>query len=316
MPILRFHSHIFCVSTSRLLTSVALLRSIQTLKRWEEAERQRRKALRESSRSSSTLVGDVSQRASKLWKDGVPRRTSLRKGAIRLRDEESPTRRTSTGTRASGETRRSGGDNDNSKTTPSRSTTLSTQEMERPRSTSPSSPTPLVSNNPFSTPRMGSPVSFEDRPSAYTDAGRSKSSTEGPEYALMEGSPNPPTPTAGGYVARRVDPEYPDRAILQTSGSYSLDELPAKPTDSGRRLRGSLPPPRPLDLPQAVTTSPTATKTAPMKTISPMLIERSEAEIAEDDEIEAREAEQGRWWTDWLCGCRESGHLGQDQVRS
>lgn len=277
----------------------------ETLKRWEEAERQRRKAVRESNRTSGSprpsLVGDVSRRASKLWKEGAQRRTSLRRGAARIRDDESPTRRSSTGTRTSGVTREDG-------LAPSRSTTLSTQERERDnaRSVSPSSPTPLVSNNPFSTPRMGSPVSLEDR----YDASRSKSPAgAGPEDALMQGTSAPPTPSANRTVH---DPEYPDRPILQASGSgsYGADALSAKP----KSKRGSLPPPRPLDLPEEFVPSPTTAAATMPRAVSPMVIGRSDAEIAEDDELEAREASQGRWWTDWLCGCREGGRLGQDQA--
>jgi hypothetical protein len=158
---------------------------------------------------------------------------------------------------------------------------------------------------------MGSPVSFEDRSnSAYRYASRSKSPTGGQEDALMEGTSNPPTPAADRSTQTNNDPEYPDHPILQASGSYSLDALSAK--KAGRRSMP--PPPMALDLPEEVIASPTATTTVPARTISPMLIERSEAEIAEDDEMEAREAAEGRWWTDWLCGCRESGRLGQDQV--
>lgn len=279
---------------------------IQTLKRWEEAERQRRKALRDSNRTSTSqrnsLVGDVSRRASKLWKDGAQRRSSLRRGATRIRDDDSPSHRSSTGTSrvSTGTTREDG-------PAPSRSTTLSTQDREG-RSVSPSSPTPLVSNNPFSTPRMGSPVSLEDR---YGSRSKSPAPGAGPEDALMQGTSAPPTPSANRTMH---DPEFPDRPILQASGSYSL-EAPSADSAKPKPKRSSLPPPRPLDLPEEVTASPTAAAANMPRTVSPMLIERSQADIIEDEELERREASQGRWWTDWLCGCRESGRLGQDQVR-
>src|SRR5271170_5853701 len=120
---------------------------MQTLKRWEEQERQRRRALRDSNRTSmskTSLVEDVSRRASKLWCESTHRRTSLRRGATRIRDrdasfEDSSSRRTSEGT-----TQTHGGSL--APAIPSRRDTR--------RSTSPSSPTPLVSNNPFNTPRV------------------------------------------------------------------------------------------------------------------------------------------------------------------
>jgi hypothetical protein len=189
---------------------------------------------------------------------------------------------------------------------PSRSTSLSLQETTRSRS--PSSPTPLVSENPFSTPRNGSPTSLlHERPSsAYEYASRSKSPIPSPEAALMEEASNPPTPSLEKSTPK--DPEYPDRPILRASStSYSTNEA----STTKQRPKSNLPPPRPLDLPEEVTAPPQP----PMRKPSPVLMERSEADIQDDDELEAREAREGRWWTDWLCGCREGGRLGQDQVR-
>jgi hypothetical protein len=258
---------------------------LQTLKRWEEQERQRRRALRDSNRTSmskTSLVEDVSRRASKLWNESSQGRTSFRRGATRIRDmessfEDSSSRRTSEGT-----TQTHGGAL--APATPSR--------RDTGRSASPSSPTPLVSNNPFNTPRVGSPASFqlEDRPSSANE-----------RDVFIEESSNPPTPSN----VSQVDPEFPDRPVLQASNSYPLDTL-GKAGDDKKKSTINPPPPRPLDLPVGV---------APLKqmerTSSPVVIPRSEAELADDDEIEAREREQGRWWTDWLCGCRENS---QEQV--
>lgn len=279
-------------------------RITENLKRWEEAERLRRKAQRESIRTStsSSLVGDVGRRASKLWKDGAQRRSSLRKGATRLRDDVSfddpPSRRTS-GTTAHG-TDAVGNGNAYGEAT-SRSTTLSLQEREHDRS-SPSSPTPLVSNNPFATPRGGSPSSFIDEHSSSKYYARSKSPEDmSVRGALMEETSNPPTPGIPTTTSDQ-DPEVGDRPVLQASTSYSGEAQRNRP-------KSQLPPPQQLDLPQEVKISK-----APGRTSSPVVVERSRAEILEDEEREAREAREGRWWTDWLCGCREERRLNQDQA--
>jgi len=41
----------------------------------------------------------------------------------------------------------------------------------------------------------------------------------------------------------------------------------------------------------------------------------SDIELLEEEEEQRREQEDGRWWTDWMCGCRESGGQGHGQVR-
>jgi len=41
----------------------------------------------------------------------------------------------------------------------------------------------------------------------------------------------------------------------------------------------------------------------------------SDVELLEAEEERRREEEDGRWWTDWMCGCRESGGRGHGQVR-
>ncbi|KAG8761025.1 hypothetical protein FRC14_000134 [Serendipita sp. 396] len=281
-------------------------RVTENLKRWEEAEKQRRRAARESTRTSfnsqrSSIVGDVGRRASKLWKDGAQRRSSLRKGATRLRDDvsfEDTSSRRMSGSTTHGH---SGANGNAIFPTPSRSTTLSLQDV---RPTSPSSPTPLVSNNPFATPRGGSPNSQVDESGPYGSSNKSKDTGT----ALMEESSNPPTPAA---TASTREPEFGDRAILRASTSYTADSpspTSARDSPSGR-LMGKMPPPQPLDLPKGVSPPPRQ----PERTPSPILVPRTQADVEDDDELEARETTHGRWWTDWLCGCREGGRQGQDQ---
>ena len=40
----------------------------------------------------------------------------------------------------------------------------------------------------------------------------------------------------------------------------------------------------------------------------------SDIELLEEEEERRREQEDGRWWTDWMCGCKESGGQGHGQV--
>jgi hypothetical protein len=37
--------------------------------------------------------------------------------------------------------------------------------------------------------------------------------------------------------------------------------------------------------------------------------------LLEEEEERRREHEDGQWWMDWMCGCKESGGRGHGQVR-
>ena len=41
----------------------------------------------------------------------------------------------------------------------------------------------------------------------------------------------------------------------------------------------------------------------------------SDIGLFEEAEERRREQQDGRWWTDWMCGCKESGGQGHGQVR-
>jgi hypothetical protein len=67
-----------------------------------------------------------------------------------------------------------------------------------------------------------------------------------------------------------------------------------------------IPPPIPLDIPMPPTPPPRIT--SPIEPQTPIPIALEEEELESDRE--------GRWWTDWLCGCRETGARRSDsQVR-
>ncbi len=40
----------------------------------------------------------------------------------------------------------------------------------------------------------------------------------------------------------------------------------------------------------------------------------SDIALLEEEEERWREQEDGRWWMDWMCGCKESGGRGHGQV--
>lgn len=125
--------------------------------------------------------------------------------------------------------------------------------------------------------------------------------------ALVQGTSEPPTPapTSAATATTKEDESYTDGPILRaTDSTYSLDRLsPTKEQNTNERPKSDLPPPRPLDLPEEV-------RVEQMRGTGPMRIERRVGQ----DERTGQERDEGRWWTDWLCGCREGGKNGEDQV--
>lgn len=209
-----------------------MFRPLQNLKRWEIAERQRRKAARESvgSAESSSLVQDVARRASWLW----PAKRSVKQAPPKgpgqhhqLRNSEDEVALDDIDTRIT------------------------------------SSPVPET-QNPFVTP-AASTVSLN--------------TAETP--AIMQESDSQKT-LAGDDAVVAPDPKRP-----------SL----------GRSPSSKQPPPKPLDLPAPRSPPPrTGTPHAdrPPEPIPPPDATGHESELEED-------VPPKRWWTDWLCGCREGG---------
>lgn len=214
-----------------LLTLTAYAVTQQNLRRWEIAERQRRKAARDSGSTvaSTSLVGDVTRKASLLW----PGRRRTRQQA----PPEGPGQHRQLRTSEDG---------------------VALDDMDT-RLSAPPTPEPgsspvfaRASANPFLTPQA-STVSL------------SLNSPDGD--AIMHASDAPPRPA----LAR-------------------ADSVARQP-----------PPPEPLDLPQPRSPPPrTETPHAdrPPEPIAPPVVEPQEQE---------QEQPPKRWWTDWLCGCREDG---------
>lgn len=207
----------------------------QNLKRWEQAERQRRKAARVSQTSvaSSSLVGDVTHKASLLWPGKRRSQQGPPKGPgthHQLRNSEDEVALDDIDTRLS----------------------------------APPTPEP---DNPFATPAA------------------STLSLNNPEgSAIMQESDSAKTLA-----------EDPSHAAPQ-----------ARKPSLGRKdsLRAQSPP-KPLDLPVPRSPPPlsdTSHVNHPPEPIPPPKVQH----------VEEEEVPEKRWWTDWLCGCRESG---DDQVR-
>lgn len=121
------------------------------------------------------------------------------------------------------------------------------------------------------------------------------------DTALLQSSPNSPDRTPRNSVFQTDNPfENPDYAI---SGMISLNTPPrtpdlAGPKDEGRKRsskgkRNRMEPPRPLDLPTPIT---------------PLDVDQRRLQL-EMERVKRRD----RWWTEWLCGCREDG---EEQVRN
>ena len=120
-------------------------------------------------------------------------------------------------------------------------------------------------------------------------------------------TPNPENPFKTPN-ASTVSLNTPNDSAIMTEAS-STDPL-ATPTKAAfdKRRSKSHPPPKPLDLPEPRSPPPrtgTPHANTPPEPIPPPTI--AAAEIHEE------ELPEKRWWTDWLCGCRERQ---EDQVSS
>lgn len=138
----------------------------------------------------------------------------------------------------------------------------------------PATPTPEP-DNPFTTP-AGSTVSLND-----------------PQHSAVMAESSQPSAFAA---------EGADQELLSTStGEPSLSR-------SSSYTR-SHPPPQPLDLPKPRTPPPRTSSSSPHASRPPEPIPPLVVSQREEEE----EQPESRWWTDWLCGCRERG---DNQVRT
>ncbi|QRV79401.1 hypothetical protein RhiJN_07416 [Ceratobasidium sp. AG-Ba] len=229
---------------------------VENLKRWEVAERLRRKAMRESrslsgGSTTSSPVVNLARRASQV----LFRRStgSNRDSATRVRTD-SPT---------------------------------ALDDLEQQRSSLTRIETADTERNPFR-----DAAAAESNPALAL-----MTPTSADPFANKKHERSDSMSTVTGEPAQPI----PQRPILQASGSSFLTEEPGA-------IR--IPPPRPLDIP----TTPAPQHVyegggaVPARMSGPregMRVRRTAAEAEEDEEEIERERQEGRWWTDWLCGLKE-----------
>lgn len=319
----------------------------ENLRRWEEAERQRRKAARDSrtARTPSTLIADVagyvtsfgSSKPASRRKDSrtdsvgtiptIPDGTPTRPGgwtAARTRDSEdveleSPKdpKRTppdATPTKANFQKRVA--------TRPSLSSIATTDTG----STVTSGP-----RNPFSTPSSGvipaKPSEERDEPFTPPDHHliSRESSTSSTATTTSTTSADDPFKNP---EATKTDLDLPLLATptnLSPATSPRIDKgmsllqvprSPTRPNHSSSKaskktsVKHAPPLVRPLDLPE-----PTMPRMEPEPASGHWrrVQDAKQRDRAIQEEFEEDRVKGGRWWTDWICGCRE-GNVREDQA--
>jgi hypothetical protein len=269
--------------------------TLQNLRRWEHAERQRRKSARTSSdrpqSSSSSVLGAAAAYFFPTRRGSVNSPTTPTTGGYSLPLDDvhegnnqmgpsplvspQPTPRASTSMEG-GRHRRDGSD-----------TTVHGQADHDPETTptkarSSSGPKPSASSNPFV---ARSP--FDD-PDPTPDPGQAT--------PMMEPSMSTSTDIASGSVRRRSTIDSKRPAMLAAS-SYSAS-VPAAP----QQRRSLLPPPAPISIPDPITPPPRSG--SPVEGRAPEPHERPDVDEDEEGFADAAVAHDPpvRWWTDWLCG--------------
>ena len=124
---------------------------------------------------------------------------------------------------------------------------------------------------------------------------------------------NPPSPSSSPPSRQAPASSKGDVAVNDGDEDEDTQATPTKKKDLKRR--STIPPPQVL------------TQDLPQPRLPPSMMEpnadaghwrrvteqqQTQADMMEEEE---RDRRQGRWWTDWLCGCREAGpHPRNDQV--
>lgn len=251
----------------------------QNLRRWEQAERQKRKAAREKAAGATapSVVGEVSRRASLLWTGKRASRTSSRVSG-------------SFGGAGSGAHSVLHARNSEDAVAMS---DLETRSVQSPGSSNPSSPVPPtftpMAENPFEPPDSASPL-----------RGFEGSSGSGSAVMNPSSSPPPPTPAA---LDMGVSP-FDDSKSVPTPTALKRPTLQAD-----HAITSAPPPPQPLNLPPP--------KTPPPRMLSPGITSppspTPNPSVTGSGNADANEPQwKKRWWTDWLCGCREGPDRGGD----
>jgi len=259
----------------------------ENLRKWEAAERQKRRLTREASISLAatqhpSVVGDVSKRASALWNRGMPLRTKPR----------------GTGS-GSGHQVLTGEDLDGDGEAEHVPIALSHIDASPSQSPLPSATPTQAQFNMDMDERPETPIEnpFED-PGVLTRVSSHSTSSDSSENhsAIMTSAPS--TPATGLIKSKKrleEDQEgHPHRPILQASSSFT-----SPPS------RSKAPPPEPLLLPPPKT--PPLRINTPNAHISPP---PRQEQTHPDDESSEPEPKEVRWWTDWLCGCSEGLERG------
>jgi hypothetical protein len=262
-----------CVSStlSSLRASILLIvtildHTLQTLKRWEEAERQRRRAARESIHSSHSVIGDVSKRVSSIWSNATSTRPRPGRGSYKLKDSSEDASR----------------DSHSFSPAPTRSNSAHTVTtlQERREYLSPTSPSSLVL-----------PEHPEPEPSPFVDAVRAPNGTAAPSAPIsvvdrgpfMDPISIPPTPML-------IDDGPPPSARPMLQAAESTESAAEPP-------RKSIP-----------------SRIDPLKPNVGCKCVRGPSSSCSRKRTGGGRRKTGRWWTDWMYGCHESGGEGSGQV--
>lgn len=96
-----------------------------------------------------------------------------------------------------------------------------------------------------------------------------------------------------------------DSAIMTESTDGAAKEPSNKQRNHKRRSKRKsyIPPPQPLDIPQPLTPPPRTGSPHANRPPEPI----PAPAISEAAQEQEEEVSDKRWWTDWLCGCREHG---------
>lgn len=315
--------------------------NFQNLRRWEELEKQRRKAARDSrnARTPSTLISDVTGYVTSF---GGSRPASRRKdsrtdsvGTIPNIPEGTPTRPggwTAARTRDSEDVELEDSNPNSKRTENGQPTTAANtkkkgvanrQSLASIASTDTNSTVTSGPKNPFSTP-VGTitskpseerdepfvPPTHLSRESSTSTTSSSEDPFKNPEATKTDlDLPLLSTPT---NLSPATSPRIDKGMLLQVPRSPTRSKDKDKDKDSAKKSSAKQPAPlvRPLDLPE-----PKMPRMEPEPGSGHWRrvqdAKRREEEFHEEQDQDA--ARGGRWWTDWICGCRE-GNVREDQV--
>ncbi|KAG9004992.1 hypothetical protein FRB90_010629 [Tulasnella sp. 427] len=326
------------------------------LRRWEEIEKQRRKAARESraSRAPSTLISDVagyvtsfgSSKPASKRKDSrtdsvgtipvIPDGTPTRPGgwtAARTRDSEdleleapkdprpakgrktSPPHDATTPTKANFQKRVSAKPSQSSiASTDTASTVTSGRRNPFSDAAKPSEhgEEEEERDEPFTPPDRHPPMSREPSTSSTASTSSSTAAAEDPFKNPEAGKTdlNLPLLSTPTNLSPATSPRVDKGMLLQVPTNRPHHS--SSTSHNAKRTSAKQVPPlvRPLDLPE-----PTMPRMEPEPGSGHWrrVQEAKQRDQVLQEELEEDRAKGGRWWTDWICGCRE-GNVREDQA--